>query len=181
MQDVMFQVLSSILALDSPTCQGAAESVAADTTYGNGEFLQWLQDRDITPYMRTRESIHRKRSPYFGPERFTYEPEHNRYICPAGCELLHHRYRINRNSAREGLDNEKNRNAAGRYHDSPARELSRSFRPEVCATEPSRHMEVECHEIKLGRDSGAEGKHSGRVTGRCNGAEVDRVRRQRRW
>ena len=49
-----------------------SESVAADTTYGNGEFLQWLADRSITPYMRTRDSIHRKRSPFFGPERFTY-------------------------------------------------------------------------------------------------------------
>ena len=28
------------------------ESVAADTTYGNGEFLQWLAGRSITPYMR---------------------------------------------------------------------------------------------------------------------------------
>jgi hypothetical protein len=34
--------------------------LAADTTYGNGEFLQWLADRDIAPYMRTRDSIHRK-------------------------------------------------------------------------------------------------------------------------
>ena len=65
----------------------APESVAADTTYGNGEFLQWLADRNITPYMRTRDSIHRKRSPYFGPEHFTYEPEHNRYLCPAGQPL----------------------------------------------------------------------------------------------
>ena len=37
--------------------------------------------------MRTRDSIHRKRSPFFGPERFTYEPEHNRYLCPAGQPL----------------------------------------------------------------------------------------------
>src|SRR5947199_1757327 len=63
------------------------ESVAADTTYGNGEFLQWLADRSITPYMWTRDSIHRKRSPFFGPERFTYEPENNRYLCPAGQQL----------------------------------------------------------------------------------------------
>jgi len=63
------------------------ESLAADTTYGNGEFLQWLADRSITPYMRTRDSIHRKRSPFYGPERFTYEPENNRYICPAGQPL----------------------------------------------------------------------------------------------
>ena len=61
--------------------------MAADTTYGNGEFLQWLADRNITPYMRTRDSIHRKNSPFYGPERFTYEPEHNRYICPAGQPL----------------------------------------------------------------------------------------------
>jgi transposase len=63
------------------------ESVAADTTYGNGEFLQWLADRSITPYMRTRDSIHRKNSPFYGPDRFTYEPESNSYRCPAGEQL----------------------------------------------------------------------------------------------
>jgi hypothetical protein len=51
-------------------------SVAADTTYGNGEFLQWLTDRNITPYMRTRDSIHRKRSPFCRSRSF--------YLCPAG-------------------------------------------------------------------------------------------------
>ena len=64
-----------------------AESVAADTTYGNGEFLQWLADRNITPYMRTRDSVHRKNSPYYGPERFTYQPDSNSYLCPAGRQL----------------------------------------------------------------------------------------------
>src|SRR2546426_2475691 len=63
------------------------ESVAADTTYGNGEFLQWLADRSITPYMRTRDSIHRKNSPFYGPERFTDQPESNSYRCPAGEQL----------------------------------------------------------------------------------------------
>ena len=63
------------------------ESVAADTTYGNGEFLPWLADREITPYMRTRDSIHRKNSPFYGPERFTYQPESNSYICPAAQQL----------------------------------------------------------------------------------------------
>jgi hypothetical protein len=63
------------------------KSVAADTTYGNGEFLQWLADRSITPYMRTRDSIHRKNSPFYGPDRFTYQPESNSYRCPAGQQL----------------------------------------------------------------------------------------------
>jgi transposase len=63
------------------------DSVAADTTYGNGEFLQWLMERDITPYMRTRDSALRKNSPLYGPERFTYLPESNSYRCPAGEQL----------------------------------------------------------------------------------------------
>src|SRR5262245_49734368 len=50
-------------------CQGKKPtSIAADATYGNGESLQWLADRNITPYMRTRDSIHRKNSPFYGPE-----------------------------------------------------------------------------------------------------------------
>src|SRR5215475_10459553 len=64
-----------------------AESVTADTTYGNGEFLQWLAERNITPYMRTRDSVHRKNSPFYGPDRFTYQPESNSYLCPAGEQL----------------------------------------------------------------------------------------------
>jgi transposase len=63
------------------------ESVAADTTYGNGEFLQWLADRSITPYMRTRDSALRKNNPGYGPERFVYQPESNTYLCPAGEQL----------------------------------------------------------------------------------------------
>ena len=74
------------------------ESVAADTTYGNGEFLQWLACRSITAYMPTRDSIHRKNSPFFGPERFTYDAENNRYICPAG-QFLNYGGRVYRNRA----------------------------------------------------------------------------------
>jgi transposase len=62
-------------------------SVAADATYGNGEFLQWLMERGITPYMRTRDSALRKNSLLYGPDRFTYLPETNRYLCPAGQPL----------------------------------------------------------------------------------------------
>jgi transposase len=62
-------------------------SVAADATYGNGEFLQWLRERGITPYMRTRDSALRKNNPLYGPERFTYLPASNSYRCPAGEQL----------------------------------------------------------------------------------------------
>jgi transposase len=63
------------------------ESVVADATYGNGEFLQWLMERGITPYMRTRDSALRKNNPLYGPERFTYLPASNSYLCPAGEQL----------------------------------------------------------------------------------------------
>ena len=62
-------------------------SVAADATYGNGEFLQWLLERNITPYMRTRDNALRKNNPLYGPERFTYLPESNSYRCPADQQL----------------------------------------------------------------------------------------------
>src|SRR5437879_12529879 len=69
-------------------CQGREpESIAADTTYGNGEFLQWLADRNVNAYMRTRDRALRKNSPLYGPERFTYLPESNSYLCPAGEQL----------------------------------------------------------------------------------------------
>jgi hypothetical protein len=62
-------------------------SVADDATYGNGEFLQWLMERRITPDMRTRHSALRQNSPLYGPERFTYLPDGNSYPCPAGQQL----------------------------------------------------------------------------------------------
>jgi Transposase DDE domain len=44
-------------------------------------------ERGITPYMRTRDSALRKNSPLYGPDRFTYLPESNSYLCPAGQPL----------------------------------------------------------------------------------------------
>ena len=37
--------------------------------------------------MRTRDRVHRKNSPFYGPERFTYQSESNSYLCPAGQQL----------------------------------------------------------------------------------------------
>ena len=116
------------------------ESVAADTTYGNGEFLQWLADRRITPYMRTCDSIHRKNSPFYGPKRFRYEPEHNRYICPAG-QVLNYGGRNQRNRTyayigtrkRCGAGSQKAQCTSGAFRylaihmDEPARQRAREL------------------------------------------------------
>jgi hypothetical protein len=38
------------------------QSIAADASYGNGEFLQWLTDQEIKRYMPTRDAVGRTRS-----------------------------------------------------------------------------------------------------------------------
>jgi Transposase DDE domain len=65
---------------------GWPQSLAADNTYGNGELLQWLDDRGITPYIRVKESPMGKIALY-GIEKFTYLPEQNCYVCPEGKQL----------------------------------------------------------------------------------------------
>ena len=42
--------------------------------YGNGELLEWLLKRDITPYMHARDNALRKNNPLHGPEHSTYPP-----------------------------------------------------------------------------------------------------------
>jgi transposase len=62
------------------------QTLAADTTYGNGEFLQWLDERGITAYIRVKENPNRPTDLY-GIDQFTYMPEENSYLCPEGKVL----------------------------------------------------------------------------------------------
>src|SRR5215831_12204731 len=59
------------------------ETLAADTTYGNGELLQWLDERGIAAYIRVKENPNGSTDLY-GIEKFRYIPEENCYICPEG-------------------------------------------------------------------------------------------------
>ncbi len=59
------------------------QTLAADTTYGNGELLQWLDDRGIDAYIRVKENPNGPTDLY-GIDQFTYVPEENGYLCPEG-------------------------------------------------------------------------------------------------
>ena len=59
------------------------QTLAADTTYGNGELLQWLDERGIAPYIRVKENP-AATTDLYGIDKFTYVPEENCYICPEG-------------------------------------------------------------------------------------------------
>ena len=63
------------------------KGVAADTTYGNGEMLQWLDERGIAGYIRVKENPKGQPSDLYGIDQFTYVPEENCYICPEGKVL----------------------------------------------------------------------------------------------
>jgi hypothetical protein len=64
-------------------------SLAADAGYGNGELLNWLEERNTTPYMYTREGHTRQNSKLYGIDHFTYVPETGNYICPEGKQLTY--------------------------------------------------------------------------------------------
>jgi hypothetical protein len=59
------------------------QTLAADTTYGNGELLQWLDERGIAPYIRVKHTAIPNPDLY-GIDKFTYVPEQNCYLCPEG-------------------------------------------------------------------------------------------------
>jgi hypothetical protein len=63
------------------------KGVAADTTYGNGEMLQWLEERGIAGYIRVKENPKGQPTDLYGIDQFTYVPEDNCYICPEGKVL----------------------------------------------------------------------------------------------
>ena len=59
------------------------QTLAADTTYGNGEMLQWLDECGIAAYIRVKENPNGPTDLY-GIDQFTYVPEENSYLCPEG-------------------------------------------------------------------------------------------------
>jgi Transposase DDE domain len=61
-------------------------SVTGDTKYGTIENITALEDASIHAYIPLPDWEHQR--PYFGPAQFTYDAEHDRYICPTG-QLLH--------------------------------------------------------------------------------------------
>jgi transposase len=60
--------------------------VTGDTKYGTIQNIKAIEDADIRAYIPLPDWEHQR--PYFGPAQFTYDAEHDRYICPNG-QLLH--------------------------------------------------------------------------------------------
>lgn len=62
------------------------ERLAADTAYGTGKFLGWLVGAAITPHIPVWDKSKREDGS-FSRADFTFDKEHNIYVCPAGKTL----------------------------------------------------------------------------------------------
>ena len=65
------------------------KEVSADTGYAGGPNLAEMERRGITGYIPPPEDGN-KRKQGFKREDFRYEPEHDRFLCPAGKALPYH-------------------------------------------------------------------------------------------
>ena len=66
-----------------------AEGVGADKAYGSGEFLAWLLERNIQPYIPVIDRRHQTHR-HFTRDQFQYNQVENVFLCPQGQTL---RYR----------------------------------------------------------------------------------------
>ncbi len=64
------------------------QTLAADNSYGNGELLQWLDERGIAPLIRVKESPS-SATELYGINKFSYRPDDNSYLCPEGKRLTY--------------------------------------------------------------------------------------------
>ena len=64
------------------------KSLAADKSYGTGEFLSWLWERQIAPHIPVLDRKQQTNG-FYTQREFTALPEENAYRCPAGELLLY--------------------------------------------------------------------------------------------
>lgn len=65
------------------------ESLGADKAYGSGEFLAWLLERKIQPYIPVIDRRHQTHR-HFTRDQFQYDPVVNAFRCPQGQMLRYH-------------------------------------------------------------------------------------------
>lgn len=58
-------------------------SITADKSYGTGEFLSWLSNRQMTPYIPVLDRKQQTKG-FYTQHEFTHVPEENAYRCPGG-------------------------------------------------------------------------------------------------
>lgn len=65
-------------------------TVLADKGYANGADLTRCKEQDIVTIVSRQDNSHKAPDPAFDSDKFTYDPEQDAFICPAG-EVLNHK------------------------------------------------------------------------------------------
>ena len=121
------------------------ERLAADTGYGSAEMLAWLVDeRRIEPHIPVFDKSERKDGT-FSRSDFTYDPQGDVYICPAGKGLR--RYRRPFAAPRPGVTKDKTLLYRASKLDCDACPL----KPKCCPHEPARKVPRSIHEAARDR------------------------------
>ncbi len=82
------QIGQAVETLGQP-CQTAV----ADSGYTNVDGIKETTDRNIDVIVPSqRQSLHKADENPFGKDKFEYDPQNNRYICPAGHKLRYSHY-----------------------------------------------------------------------------------------
>jgi transposase len=121
------------------------DRLAADTGYGSAEMLAWLVDeRKIDPHIPVFDKSERKDGT-FSRDDFTYDPQDDVYVCPAGKHLR--KYRRAFTTPRTGVlkDNTVRYRASKRDCDACP------LKPRCCPNAPARKVPRSIHEAARDR------------------------------
>ena len=116
------------------------EHLAGDTAYGNAQMLGWLvEQKHITPHVPVMDKSEGKEG-QFGRSDFRWEPEADRYVCPAGHALV--RYRRAFKNQRTGVTKANTIiYRASRFNCEPC-----SFKAKCSPKQPARKIQRSIHE-----------------------------------
>ncbi len=111
------------------------ERLIADTAYGTGEMLDWLdRQRGIAPHIPVVDKSGRKDGTFERAD-FTYDAENDSYICPDGKEL-----RQNRRAFSKPRETKPDQDGTPRYRASKADCDACALMPRCCPNTPSRKV-----------------------------------------
>jgi hypothetical protein len=119
--------------------------LAADTAYGTAQNLAWLvKQKQITPHIPVFDKSTRTDGT-FSRSDFTWDPDADRYICPAGKELV--QFRRTYATPRTGVDADNMRRYRASKYDCDVCELKPRCCPNDVRRKIPRHVDEDARDV----------------------------------
>ena len=91
------KVLAEAIAKHQTSTGIKVKTAVADKAYGIGENYKYLHEQGITPCISHKRK-NCNRTPAFNNDKFSYNKEHDCYICPVGKQLKHRQFKRDKNA-----------------------------------------------------------------------------------